>query len=443
MKTISSTTLNVLTLAEIAAWQIADDRLVQAGPAKAPIVAGLPALQRGAVWKTQQVEEVWDSLVQGFPVGAFLVSPVNDAKHLGSAALKYQEDGIPENTHYLLDGQQRATAIALGHLDLWRDGRSDTEQAKGALWVDLAAPPHKRDVEFVFRALTKAHPWGYTRDYQRPTLHLKQIRQWLNAFSMATGREDQKISDIRLKDAWPWDAIAPIPFAFLLLADKEASPDKQVEFILEQLKKTAFWSGGDSSNRDLWHLEQQASVMQALTNPKNDLFLRFQMLMADIRKLQGSYGVPVQILDISGRSSSHESTENNERPDPVETLFVRINSKGTPLEGEELNLRAWPLEANRADSDSIPSRKLTDVTSIERHYEMKSETELRNASFIDDKNDWLNWQASATDKSDEKYLLMECEQRIALVRAMTSRFVRIYAEWYQSLHIGDLMGTPV
>jgi len=313
MNTILSKSLKVLTLAEIAAWQIADARLVQAGPADAAIVAGLPALQRGAVWKVQQVEEVWDSLVQGFPVGAFLVSPVNDAKRLGSAALKYQEDGIPENTHYLLDGQQRATAIALGHLDLWRDGRSDTEQAKGALWVDLAPPPHKRDVEFVFRALTKAHPWGYTRDYQRPTLHLKQIREWLNAFSMATGRQDQKISDIRLKDAWPWDAISPIPFAFLLLADKEAAPDKQVEFILEQLNKTAFWSGGDSSNRDLRHLEQQASVMQALTNPKNELFLRFQMLMADIRKLQGSYGVPVQILDINRHNSSHDRAENNEK----------------------------------------------------------------------------------------------------------------------------------
>ena len=118
MNTVLSKSLNVLTLAEIAAWQIADDRLVQTGPADAAIVAGLPALQRGAVWKTQQVEEVWDSLVQGFPVGAFLVSPVNDAKRLGSAALKYQEDGIPENTHYLLDGQQRATAIALGHLDI-------------------------------------------------------------------------------------------------------------------------------------------------------------------------------------------------------------------------------------------------------------------------------------------------------------------------------------
>ena len=793
MNNKSSKSLSVLALAEIASWQIADDRFVQAGPADAPIIAGLPALQRGAVWKSQQVEEVWDSLVQGFPIGEFLVSPVHDARNLGSAALKYQQDGIPENTHYLLDGQQRATAIALGHLDLWNNGGIDSEQAKEALWIDLAQPPHKRDVEFVFRTLTKAHPWGYPRDYQRPTLHLQQISSWLNAFSSATGLEDCKINDIRLKDAWPCDAIAPIPVAFLLLADKEAPSGNQGNFILEQLKKTAFWSGGDSSNRLLWHLEQQATVRQALTNPADDIFPRFKMLMTDIRKLQSSYRIPVRILDIIGRSQSNDELENNEHPDPIETLFVRINSQEKPWEGEELiysmlksvwteapqaieklthkmlvpsllvlfcarlvlarshstegklpsapsvgdfrrlmrgldrnyktypdelkdfisggasgtvqgvalfekthefltagefalppvlaaelaqqapevfflflrwidimlqkgfdpsgiadiprkkvlgfltalswfspdrgaaastrlwpvlnstseiesffehenfisllkidergilpviplispsdlkliiekttladienqksdlwanwdvwqqlakeflgqvdskfnihagtdevdfnkslawyqfinnkllnnhslllyaqrhwlgkwfpkfdpsqpeyledknrpwdydhihsqnfvqndsgtsfsnippiilhwhrsigNLRAWPLETIPANSYLDPSRKLTYVMNIDRHYEMKSEVDLRIASFIDDKNDWSAWQASGRNDSDDKYLSRECNQRISLIRAITTRFLGIYADWYSSLNIGDLMNN--
>ena len=145
-QSLSSKTLSVLTVPEIAAWQIADANLVQA----TSIIAGLPALQRGAVWKTQQVEEVWDSLVQGFPVGAFLVSPIVGAKDLGMAKLKLQEDNVPESTHYLLDGQQRATAIALGYLDLWRDGRADDDKVKGALWVDLAPPPEGRMLNLFF-----------------------------------------------------------------------------------------------------------------------------------------------------------------------------------------------------------------------------------------------------------------------------------------------------
>jgi hypothetical protein len=333
----------VLTVPEIAAWQIADDRLVQVGPEENPIIAGLPALQRGAVWKVQQVEEVWDSLVRGFPVGAFLVSPIDGNKDYGKAPLQYLEDGVPESTHHLLDGQQRATAIALGFLDLWRDNRKDDCQIKSALWVDLASSPVNRDVEFVFRVLTKSHPWGYTRDYRRQTLHLKEIRQSLDAFDI------QKLKNVKLKDVWPKDAIAPVPVVFLLLAAKTHSCiSKQREFILEQLKKTSFWK--EPKEKVGWHEKQQSSVRKALINPNE----RFELLMQAISHLQDEdgYSIPVLKLDINNHIISNKETGKNEeerqdeRPENIETLFVRINSKGTQLEGEELIYSmlkaAWP-----------------------------------------------------------------------------------------------------
>lgn len=321
-----SKALSVLSLQNIAAWQIADEQLVVA----TTIVAGLPALQRGSVWKPQQVEEVWDSLVQGFPVGAFLVSPIKGNNDLGKGTLKYGEDGVPESTYYLLDGQQRATSIALGFKDIWRDGRKDDNDVKGALWVDLDCPPERRDVEFVFRVLTKAHPWGYMRDYQRPTLHLKQIREWLVCLGVASGRPDQKIKDILLKEAWPYDALAPLPVAFLMLAAKKSPDDieSQGRFIFSLLEKTAFWNSTEAD----WHKEQKVKVEQALLKPNAKLFARFKFLMKSIVALHHDYGIPVQILNIEQVSDSNVS----ERPDPIETLFVRVNSKGTPLEGEEL-----------------------------------------------------------------------------------------------------------
>jgi uncharacterized protein with ParB-like and HNH nuclease domain len=56
----------------------------------------LPPLQRGFVWKVNQIETLWDSLLRGFPIGSFLLSQTEDGKL------------------FLLDGQQRATSIALG-----------------------------------------------------------------------------------------------------------------------------------------------------------------------------------------------------------------------------------------------------------------------------------------------------------------------------------------
>jgi uncharacterized protein with ParB-like and HNH nuclease domain len=56
----------------------------------------LPDVQRGFVWKTSQIENLWDSLLRSFLVGAIIVDST-------------KSDGI-----YLLDGQQRITSILLG-----------------------------------------------------------------------------------------------------------------------------------------------------------------------------------------------------------------------------------------------------------------------------------------------------------------------------------------
>ena len=38
----------------------------------------LPALQRKFVWKTEQIEGLFDSIMQGYPIGTFLFWELND-----------------------------------------------------------------------------------------------------------------------------------------------------------------------------------------------------------------------------------------------------------------------------------------------------------------------------------------------------------------------------
>jgi len=155
-------------LNEIAAWQVPHP------PAKmGPVVAALPALQRGAVWKVRQIEELWDSILRRFPIGAFVIAPPNEALKRKNFKLQSDQQASPEATHLLLDGQQRATGIALGFLDIWADG---IEDAKSAIWVELAPPPQNRDVDFVFRVVTRSHPWGYKRNDPDSPLSAHQIR---------------------------------------------------------------------------------------------------------------------------------------------------------------------------------------------------------------------------------------------------------------------------
>lgn len=64
----------IYTLANIANWQSNDSKIT------------LPNLQRGFVWKPNQIEALWDSIFRGYPIGAVLMS----------------FDGVNRN---LLDGQ--------------------------------------------------------------------------------------------------------------------------------------------------------------------------------------------------------------------------------------------------------------------------------------------------------------------------------------------------
>ncbi|NGO54914.1 DUF262 domain-containing protein [Allomesorhizobium camelthorni] len=88
----------------------------------------LPAIQRGFVWKPEQIERLFDSLMQGYPFGTFLFWKVEAAT---SAKFKFydfvlnyhQRDAahcpeLPKLHHQsvtaVLDGQQRLTALNIG-----------------------------------------------------------------------------------------------------------------------------------------------------------------------------------------------------------------------------------------------------------------------------------------------------------------------------------------
>ena len=81
----------IFNLSEISKWQLDyENSKVE-----------LPALQRGFVWKASQIESLWDSILRGFPIGSFLLSRSEDEKL------------------FLLDGQQRATSLAIGFYNPW------------------------------------------------------------------------------------------------------------------------------------------------------------------------------------------------------------------------------------------------------------------------------------------------------------------------------------
>jgi hypothetical protein len=248
--TMNMKTTFALGLSEVAAWQVQG--------LESRVCAALPAMQRGAIWKAAQTEKLWDSLLRGFPIGAFILSPFDEQKR-GVASMRLGQCQDPQ--FHLLDGQQRATAIALAFYDLWSDEDAANRRNGPALWVDLAPPETTDDREYVFRVLTRSHPWGYNRNRVEDRLTHRQISLAGKAFREAAEPcAWGKTSEMHLANAWPWDAVAPIPVPLLINAVLSNEP---IEVSLPaQLEKLPFWKNAVLNDGTTLHnvLKRQSMV---------------------------------------------------------------------------------------------------------------------------------------------------------------------------------------
>ena len=89
----------------------------------------LPAIQRKFVWKSEQIETLFDSIMRGYPINSFMLWEIKDdqikAEHKFYEFLKdYREYFKDENPYIntkgfkdffaIVDGQQRLTSLYIG-----------------------------------------------------------------------------------------------------------------------------------------------------------------------------------------------------------------------------------------------------------------------------------------------------------------------------------------
>jgi len=103
------------------------------------------------------------------------------------------------------------------------------------------------------------------------------------------------------------------------------------------------------------------------------------------------------------------------------------------------------MEANRAAGDEMPRKKLDGPYPESEGYELRTGMDIRRASFIP--QEWGSWQYSTPEGKDflKNYLsdgVNYSRCRINLVKAITTRVVALYAEWYDTLMVGELFDNP-
>ncbi|MFB8628707.1 DUF262 domain-containing protein [Enterococcus faecalis] len=146
----------------------------------------LPALQREFVWKPEQIERLFDSIMKGYPIGLFLfwnVQNENINKYEFYNILKeYHQRDARHNTKInishkdsvtaILDGQQRITSIYIALKGTysykikgaWKN--NDNAYPSRQLYLNIVSPnlDTNKDVQFDFRFLTNEEAEDFTED---------------------------------------------------------------------------------------------------------------------------------------------------------------------------------------------------------------------------------------------------------------------------------------
>ena len=309
---------NTLILRQIASWSLL--KLRPENPSYP--IASVPSLQRGLVWKPNQTELLWDSLLRGFPIGAFVLC----------RKLRKQRRRDESATYDLLDGQQRAHAVALGFEDPFAGGKHDR---RPILWMDLAPPSQPGTKTFPFRVTTEAHPWGYQADDAASPLPLWQVRDVLKKAGCMNDRDDLVHEPGRAPERppprtlWPASAGTPIPFAWLMACEEE--------------ELEAFW---DAVREAVRHHAQQSAWAQKVVHLLDSVSARDEpKLRAIWSGVMRAREARIVWLEVPEDALISASAQEDTRPASqdgaaevtnVEHLFYRLNAGGTRLDGDEL-----------------------------------------------------------------------------------------------------------
>lgn len=229
-----------LGLDEVAGWK------VNCPDAGEPAVR-LRSNSMGFNWNAQKVEDFWADVISGKPLAPF--------------KLKYGGD-LPE----LVDGEQRATAIALGFYDPWEKNADSWENMQaegmrrhapqidgpaGVLWIDLAPPVRdEQGSGFVMRLVTHNDPWGFLRNTRGDLPGAGQKLAFGNFLRVIRCQKEIPNNEelpawargdtIPLAWAWPWDAITPMPFPLLCQLAGIKTPEWE-EFLLFSIENNPMW----------------------------------------------------------------------------------------------------------------------------------------------------------------------------------------------------------
>ncbi len=232
------------SLRDVASWQMGKGDVF------------IPKLQRGLIWNPARIELLWDSLLRGIPLGTFSIVRIGSNENLRNQLKDDKPLAECENVYLLLDGQQRANAIALGY-------DSEESDPKRMLWIDLAPLTIKTSRKYHFYVTTQAQPWGYRIDGETSgRLSTDERRKALERLKKE-GVSYSAINKPRPIKAYPFKAGYPIRFSTLLKClEQNSDMDHAIEFVKAENDTHNFEGKKEQIYKTLKEVKEGFNILQ-------------------------------------------------------------------------------------------------------------------------------------------------------------------------------------
>lgn len=270
-----------------------------AGGIKSDVFVALPMIQRGSVWKPHQIIDLWDSLLQGMPIGSLMASelkPGTKVRRLGQSESK----AVDSNGGLgLIDGQQRTLAM-LAAWSLANEIKMDRR-----VWIDFADNPPPGQL-FRLRVTTVNQPFGFRTDEPSSKLSLHDRRKAQDLYELM--QKDKPT----LENAWPYTSKPTIPIDLRWLINKWRGndPTSWEKIVLEETAKI-------KSEREAWHTSSSDNEI---------IKKRVDELNKALNRL---FKMEVPLIRVDDRF--FEIDDNKDSDPPLALLFKRIGTGGTEL----------------------------------------------------------------------------------------------------------------
>lgn len=268
-----------------------------AGGNKNDVFVALPMIQRGSVWRPHQIIDLWDSLLQGMPIGCLMASdlePNTPIRRLGQKTLEKVPAGGGLG---LIDGQQRTLAMLIA----WNT--PDNVEIDRRIWVDFADKPAPGQL-FRLRVTTTNQPFGFRRDEPSRKLSLDDRREALKKY----GKKAELPS---LKNALPFTHGISLPVDLRRLIEIQRNNKTSVERIdnvLEELNKS-----------------ECQDISKYLMS--DDLKQRIQIFDIALKRL---FDMEIPLIRVEKRFFETKIADHDSDP-LLALLFKRIGTGGTKL----------------------------------------------------------------------------------------------------------------